>query len=455
MNAKKVIPIRRISSADVRTPDNEEVAYLYTQPDNTQWLRFSDWTDVALGWAGWAAERITYGKIQLADAWITEVLAWIFPRRNVLSSNPYFFERDTSWALDLQILNTNFTWCFVDIFEYNGWTLISSWVKQRFATRSDIYTFLSTRAMTSWGVYTNDIIAVVYDEIDNTIPAISRFYSNNRLYSSIKWRQHYLSWWFVSNRLSPWQSYNPFITWMVQDIIRNMTTATTYNYNSADTPENVIWFPSNRKLMYGWLPVGGKVKGGLLRKAVVWAAVVASPSWEYSYDAAWSSYLVYWLIPSSSFNWCSSSQWDDIKQFVIWWDFSVCYAAKLVNWACQSVQLRPLWIDQVFLDYIDPTKYELYAMYSMKNTSPRIKKIDLGPLSQDLNKGDVTRVTKWIWLEQNKISTGKVWFKNAIRQMPDVRFFKRDIATGKISKITNQRITTIRHRNSPMMYIVK
>jgi hypothetical protein len=46
MNASKVIPIRRISSGDVRNPNNSEIQFRYLRPDNTEWLRFSDWTEV-------------------------------------------------------------------------------------------------------------------------------------------------------------------------------------------------------------------------------------------------------------------------------------------------------------------------------------------------------------------------------------------------------------------------
>jgi len=85
MNASKVIPIRRISSADVRTPTNSEVTYRYTRPDNTEWLRFSDWTEVQL-WL-WKERLDELNDVNLLveydDWYLPTVLQWIDIENNV------------------------------------------------------------------------------------------------------------------------------------------------------------------------------------------------------------------------------------------------------------------------------------------------------------------------------------------------------------------------------------
>jgi len=92
MNASKIIPIRRINSADVRTPKNSEVSYRYTRPDNTEWLKFSDWTEEQL----WGSLQPLYIE-KTETSWFVD-LSW-----ETIYWQTYVFTQTLAGSVDIRL----------------------------------------------------------------------------------------------------------------------------------------------------------------------------------------------------------------------------------------------------------------------------------------------------------------------------------------------------------------
>ena len=144
-------------------------------------------------------------------------------------------------------------------FNYTG-TVVNSWENLQFATAADLYSFLSTNAVTSGGMYSNSIVGLVYDIIDTESPAITKIYGMNTFYSLLRGTRAYKRGNLRSvegDASGPYLRWGGFSSWFEDLCNQGLGLPAGYAWNPADQAFKSIWFPrGGGQKLYGLPPEG-------------------------------------------------------------------------------------------------------------------------------------------------------------------------------------------------------
>jgi len=410
---------------------------------------------------GASESTLEYGTIQLNRTSNPQATSAVtFPDLNSSIGNTYLLKWPHTGSV---LLSSNYQDCLWDIYEYApfNWALVNSWTKQTFTNADEAYAYLSTRAASSGGNFTNDIYARLYDIVDDSIMPIRKMYGMNTFYSMIKWRHYngsggYKTTWASYNFM--WEPLTSRIRWQrwesfIEDAIQKLTPASSYVYNAAHEPWKCVWNASNYRKIYWGIKQGWKVAHwGWQRRYIDGTTLIpsnVSPSGDYDVQSGGASR--YYMMDLQNYsavsdNWVSYAK--DTPRHIYAnqrynkYSFLVAYSL-LLSWTPNkyAIFVKPVWVDTVNIDYFDTDIYDLYAVYNAKNEYQRVKKIDTLWLSR-FSWWNVIRLTKEDWYEMPDYHVGKVT-KEWYTKLPKIQFFLKNKTTKKISRPSKKVLTPV------------
>ena len=433
---------------NVKAPQNDFTARLHIHTDKTAWIKFSDGSEVPIRWAG--ESKLLHWHVWL-NRYETTNTRNSFPDTNLSGSTHLF---DSVWGA-ITAYRDDYHKSFVKIVWFDsGNNVIEEFDELVFSTELEFYDFLRANAAQSGGDFTYTNVAYVYDIIDNSIQPINKLYGKNALLGALRGRwRHYKDW---DNTAWSWVDH-----WFVQEVIRRFTSDNLYTYNGVDLPWDVLWLSVNWRKMYGLLSEWAIINNNSGNRRVhstVSNAIEAWHTWDYSID---QSKTQYWLLDlTNRFN---MTRYDKDKIANLAHNvckehkYSACIFYSLIDqstWDYETVFIKPLWIDTVYINFVDDATYDLYAYYESKNKYGTIKKMDLTAIDQ-YAWGDVAKLEKWDWMEWYPSSLGIYW-KSSSYEMPSVKFFKKDKITNKISPLSQSKIYRERpRRDAPVSAMIR
>jgi len=344
---------------------------------------------------------------------------------------------------------TFYSQCRWDIFEFDsGASLVNSWSGMQFSSIGDAYTFLAANAVTGGGVYTNNIVARIYDVIDSASPRITKIYGMNTFYSNLRGRRNYKTGYVVAceNTATNWAGLP---AWFEDLCNQGMGLPAGYTWNAADNAERVLWFARND---------GGRKRYGLPKTG--FSSNIGGNNGRREWDWGTSS----WIntpVPNTYVNsggklaiWCALSKtaydtsWDFfdspsalMRQFGPNYSVLRLYRLERQGSGYNALLVKPMGVDRLGLSWFDVSSYDLVAAYTKKDKTIQIRTINLGGAGTTYEE----RWNDLIWVEISACWPqqwqGTVLLNySATYQLPRIRFFLRDKTTGLISPLSDMRV---------------
>jgi len=159
----------------------------------------------------------------------------------------------------------------------------------------------------------------------------------------------------------------------------------------------------------------------------------------------------------NTWSWTTGSGSNLIKDIMLDYASTVAlYALECAtNPDYRAVFLKPYGIDRLGLNWFDTSVYDLYGLYTRKNTSPLPRLINLAGM-QSASSNDFVWVDRPRW-EPPASSTRARLTKNMVGLQPyTTQFFLKDKITKKISRVSEARVVrAMRHKNAPFKYEVR
>lgn len=368
-------------------------------------------------------------------------------------------------AADIYWNSATYQDCYWDILEISdGGVAQNQWLRQKFASQADIYIFIRANfeeSLSNPNTPRYHAYLRVYDVVGTSVPNIDKIYGMNLFYSMLRGKKNYRK---NKKCIENEPSWNDFQSWFDDLCNHNMGFGPGHTYSSND--EKALWLSRTDAKRYG-LPVPG------------FSSQVTTPGSRYAWDWGSSDFLslptptTYINTPSPSglrMTWCGLytqmlSVWD--------WQDSVgnllaTFGGFNMSWLAlyhlqsnadpnhRAIFVKPMGIDKVGLNWFDETAYDLYALYTRKNTTPVIRKIIIGStrrsVARDLIWIDITKWRPVNWgYGKPRLTTKMVGLQPYTTQ-----FFLRDQVTGDISPVSKARIVlSQRHRDAPFKFEVK
>jgi hypothetical protein len=300
-----------------------------------------------------------------------------------------------------------------------------------------------------------------YDTIDDTLPHINKIWGINVFYSMLKGNSAYRTMFPCLNAAGiQWPT---FPAWF--DSLCNANIGFGPGHAYAPNDEKAVWLARNEKKMYG-LPRDG------------FTSMLGSAGGRYAWDWGSSSFgpipavRGYRNVPSSgdplvfcslnvnthnTWNWVTGSGGNLIKDIAM--DYYSTVAIYALEDASDSnyraVFLKPYGVDRLGLNWYDTSVYDLYGLYTRKNTSPILRLINTAGM-QESSSNDFMWLNRPRW-EPPSSGTRARLTKSMVGLQPyTTQFFLKDKVTRKISRVSTARVVrAMRHKNAPFKYEVR
>jgi len=363
--------------------------------------------------------------------------------------------------------NTSYNKCFVDIMEieWDG-TIHNTWTKQQFAGTADITAFVRANveeSPTDPGTPKYNIHIRFYDIIDPTIPQLNKLYGINTFYHMLtaKANNHRLG-----NDGNLWSGL-AINTWFADLCNQGLGFPGGHAYVLGD--EKAIWLARNRKTRYGLPHVGFNMSNGNDRS--IWNDDLGI------FQNAFAVPINSYINPAVGLNhlFCSV----DLTAPLTTWDWhrvgpggapnpghmmepnystvALYPVIHSMNPDYRALMLKPVGIDAVGVNWYDQTKYDLYAEYIRKGTTPRIRHITVFAGMPDA-PGSTYIARNLIWIPKSSwqyTQEDQRLGPNGVIPGYMTRFFLRDKVTNLISSLTPNRIVLgNRRRDASLAYQV-
>jgi len=354
--------------------------------------------------------------------------------------------------------------CKFDVFEITGGTpasIVNSWLGQSFANIAALYAFILANFIPGSGPgrVANWALIKWYDEIDDTYPQISKIWGINKFYSMLRGREHYRdSIYCLTPECIRW---NRLALWFEDLCNQNVGFGPGHTYNPND--EKAIWVSRNEKKMYG-LPRAGFtsfITSAGDRRIWDWGSSSFDPlpvPVAYVNTPSWGLPLMYCHLDVNTVSW----RWDPVTNYLFMYNTSRTTSSTVVLYAMESsadpnhrsLFLKPLGIDRLGFNWFDRSIYDLYGLYTRKNTSPIIRQ--LAGIAQETASRDFVWVNRPGW-DVVALGPQARLSKNMVGLQPwTTQFFLRDKTTKKISRVSVARVVrSQRHYNAPFKYEVR
>lgn len=373
-------------------PNQGDVCFIETGPPTAGTLYFcfgaGTWTAISGGVTG-GASRLEYGAACILLANTTPWTLVAFP--NVmhkfgadLMDNPAQYFSRCKWKL-----------------QEVGWAgVVNTWEDLDFANAADIYTFIRANfAPSPWAPNTaeNHAILTWYDTIDDTLPHINKIWGVNSFYAMLKTSGAYRSTLYSL----PDPTWPTFGAWFTDLCNQGVGFGPGHAYSPGE--EHAIWLARGERKMYG-LPRDGFVSTiTTVGTRQIW-------DWGSSSFGALPGVVDYRNVPSSgaplifcslnvnthnSWTWCVGSGSNLIRNIMEDYSSTVAlYALECAtNPGYRALFLKPYGVDRLGLNWYDYNVYDLYALYTRKNTSPILRLINTAGM-QESSSND------FMWLDR-------------------------------------------------------
>ena len=398
------------------------------------------------------ANRVIEAQYNILTGWGQRIEYWKInmQRNNTETEIPSGINDKGRRKLRLAIKAGDYDDCLVD-FVWINWSTNEEearfdWI--RLWSEADMLAFVAANFTESWGWYTLSIYAIIYDNIDTNIPEIKKVNGVNMALSSTIGRKHRYKRDTISHVYISYTSinYTPNIKALIQDLIREVTPNNTYTYVDADRPERLIRRPSNHRKMYGMLHADAQVNAGHTRRVISDTWTFTDAIWKYDVQHNASKYVAI----NNATHFHTFFDKDDIKNVMFHIEspeYSVMLAYQLKSWDNYAVYLKPVWIDTIYVDRFDATKYKLFAVSHARNQYIEWYNVDVVTGIDDQKINNTSMIDKEQWMNSAAgTDVSKWWYF----ELPAIRFVLRDIATWNISSPSKARIERRSWRDKPL-----
>ena len=358
--------------------------------------------------------------------------------------------------------------CYWDVLEISeGGAVQHQWLRQKFASVADIYVFIRANFVES-GMNPNtplhNAYLRVYDVVGSSVPKIDKVYGMNMFYSMLRGRKNYRK---NPCCLEAEPMWNDFRAWFADLCTQGLGFGPGHIYGPND--EKAFWLSRTDVKRYG-LPKEGfnswiTTSGG--RYIWDWGSSSFSPIPAintYTNTAAPNGYhMMYCGLYTgmiSTWEWLGQDQVAGLLSsfggFNMSW-LALYHLQSDFESNYRAIFVKPLGIDQVGLNWFDENTYDLYALYTRKDTTPIMRQITIGltarrSVARDLIWLDITKWRPVNW------GYGKPRLTSRMTglQPYTTQFFLREKTTGNISPVSKARVVlSQRHRFAPFKYEVR
>lgn len=309
--------------------------------------------------------------------------------------------------------------------------------KKSFLTLNDAYAYLKTIAPNDGVKYTEDIYALIFDEIDNEIQPIQKINGVNMFYSSLnngkKNGAKYLN---VDNDIK-WTYFNDWVS----DLYNNTNIHSGHIYSSGD--ERIIKASTSYNQSFSGIHSSIAKDFYVNEKRFTFNNISGAISDNhlgfYIQDYTKSKYCVRNIEDQSSWFWID---WNNVKElsksiFNPGYSVIACYVFTLGDESC--ILIKPVNIDTIYIDFYDSNLFDLYKVIKSRDKYQSIEKVDVPNIQQNQNF-NVTRIPKLFFM--NKLRN-----HNKFSVTYDIKnyFMFRNKLTGLISPISKMCIEFYSH----------
>ena len=326
--------------------------------------------------------------------------------------------------------------CFWDIYEND--ILIAE--KLHFTAVTNLYNYLSTVISNDGTNYTQNAYGVVYDIINNDLEGIYKIYGLNMF-------RHLLSGNHKGNPGTSLDSNN--INWSyfndwVEEVYINTGLDIAHKYSNGD--EQAIKLSKNYKKSFGQIHSSIAdnfyINNGIYMYNINTSAITTNNSGYCSQNYTASKYCVRDINNLDTWKWIDFNDISSLNNYILNNDINngIIYsiiALYVFEHKSDSnkkfILIKPINIDNVYLNYFDTSKYDLYRIRYARDKYSRLKKIDTSSLEKS-KISDVVRLLKSDYYDDNFIT--QIKGKYGIQTEFEYRFFIKDKITKEISPIS-------------------
>ena len=318
-----------------------------------------------------------------------------------------------------------------------------------FATPSDFVDWKNTNIPNNGITFDNIVVLRMYDEVDTSIPVISKLYGINRIFLFYKASGNYYKklkcfseQWYVEN--GDQLLYNMWTS-------ANGSGPSQSDFTATNIGSRAFWIASNYHKMYGCIrnnetmpPSGARTAWNTSTSS--WTTspgtmmMVTSSSRRLLYDVSTRTWQIQYGIDSNTF----------ILEVLKDPNKSALYFARMRGYSNtneRAVYVSPIGIDDLYIDAFDTTLYDLEAVYITSGQQIFFQKVNPDSNRQSVHRNSFC-IPRSEWLNDRAISQ----FVEPMRktnsfQFPRIYFRLRDKSTNRVGSLTKSYITLIKKSN--------
>jgi len=428
-------------------------------------------TDATLGAAQWqgaaqaATMRRSYGTGSLAFAGKPAPLTTVAARGNA--------ERGGGNWQAIEQFDLYYNMCVMHLRVYDTNDVLIAETEQRFASLADVVAWVNANTPSAGGGFTANCQFEIHDEIDGTVDMPAKVYGKNRLWAGLTAKT------FGKYYHSPpaWSCFDANGSNRRLHLANVLNNIWNYLYPTSPMPApaawtanefGVFWLSRNRLRKYDMPGFVNSLampapKPRRYARDIVTSTTALATVFMFN-DAAAANLVGYSaLLPNGTADTLPTAfgtfEAFSLLSKKIMGGYSVVLGYPLTDGANKrSVLIKPIGMDQFYLDSFDPTKYRVEAVgVQRRDFHPRIAV--LSGLSQAHNERSTSVITGGNFAEvfgyTNSQAQGGIPGRHGYRT-GTVKFQYRDLATGHVGPVSTAAIKTVwRQRARPFALMVR
>jgi hypothetical protein len=307
-------------------------------------------------------------------------------------------------------------------------------------------------SQTAW-IADYNVRARIYDVVDEAIPSPRNMWYGNVMFQTYRGRHTGNKSMPCLQSISSWTvfcsptEYASLVEWAVN----RLPWMSWYIWTDWDLYNELLWFPKSRKNFYNLLNDEATVYPTNTRRC--WREsdqslqqigasfrVLHSESYYVARNLTWWTVTFY---DKEDFYNIQSINKDWSLTLVIL--YKVHYTDGVENYYWYF--MKPVWVDQLYMEWFDTAKYEAFAFIEQTGVNPRKRLLPFEVSSQWIKWK--ARLPKYEYLCYTQLM--KWTRRKSALPNPKLKFFLRDNVTGKISKLSKQSFVFKNGRDRPLM----
>jgi len=403
---------------------------------------------------------------------------FVYTRTNIIVPNidlsivwNYTAQSKTKWNKDIftaySWINSIYLSCFFDLIEIdsNGVEITKhEWL--RFTSEAELFDYMLNNCSVTWTVANYNIIAEVYDIIDDTIPEINRMNLTNTFYNILKWKWRSKSSAsrdltlpsMLENEKIDTTFYINFIEQVINTVLPEF--GATYVYNALDLPERVIRSSRNWKWRFNLYGDNNPIRWNITdrRRCIRWFQNFLN---EANTPNRWTnsvkreilhneSFYIYFDLNTFGFWFIAKNNMEQLTSYLANNSYSVCVVYKThCNYLWDdyyACMIKPVSWNELWISWFDQTKYRIEAITQDKNWYAYLRQ----PIVQ-----------YYFWEVQwvariDKVNLKGLLFKDyqlfTKKNTRKANFILRDLVTNKVSRLSKKHLEITSGRDRPQSF---